>query len=227
MSLERSHPIMVFDFETSGLKPKENTATEFAAIFLDPTSFEEVERIDFLIKPFFDEAVWTEGASKKTGITKEKCEEFGVDVTKVVDNICQVCDKLLLKKGKGIKILLAGQNTAFDIGYLQQIFHYAKKDMSKYFQGDVGFKGEFYPFYFDTSILARTKFADNEKAFKFDLASICSMKGVDLSDAHKAINDVIATKEVLIKYLVAMRNLSDSASNSQLPKFRETFKFQF
>ena len=61
--------IIVFDLETSGLKPEYHAITEVALIAIDAKTLEIVDKYVTAIKPYRSEELYTPDAAKLTGYT--------------------------------------------------------------------------------------------------------------------------------------------------------------
>lgn len=213
------HNYLVFDFETGGLHCKKNLALEFAGIWINGETFEEIDRYESLILPYSDDLTITEKALEKNGIQLEEIAEKGIDVSEVVASIVAKTEKANKDKSRGIKTMLVGQNVIFDIGFLKQIFSLNKTDL-KIFAGSEGFN-DYELFYFDTEKLGRIR---NSKEARFTLTHLCQYDNIDLIGAHRAMNDVISTKDLFVTYMNALKgNSSDVDLSSSV---RKKFSFQ-
>lgn len=214
---------LICDFETGGFSSRKNLALEFAGIWVDSTDFHEIGRYEALILPFSENLTIEPKALEANGIQLEDLADNGVEVSEVVSNIIRLTQESNKGKMRGKKTILVGQNITFDIGFFQQIFKHTKQDISKYFSGQEDFYGNFQPRYFDTMDIGRSKYAQDEQKTAFSLKDLCQYEQVDLIDAHRAMNDVEATKELFIKYMLALRS---GAGSGDVYSFRKDFKFQ-
>lgn len=215
---------MVFDFETGGLDSNKNPALEFAGIWLDPYDFKEITRYEAVIKPFSDMPI-DEKALQANGITHEELSQ-GTDVNKVVAEIIERTEMANKGRMKFRKCVMVGHNVQFDIGFMMQIFNFTKNDMSKIFLGAKGYgKAAWFPSFFDTQNLAMLSYADKPEITSLNLSKCCENESIDLVDAHRAMNDTEATKDLFISYMIKMRGGSFN-SGGKVAKFRDDFKFQ-
>ena len=214
---------LICDFETGGFKAKKNLALEFAGIWVESTDFKEIARYESLILPYSDDLTIDPKALEANGIKLEDIAELGLDVIEVVKKIIEFTELSNKGKMRGKKTILIGQNIPFDIQFLQQIFKHCKQDLSKYFEGADDFYGNFQPYYMDTSHLGRLKYATDELKTAFSLGNLCSYEQVDIIEAHRAMNDVEATKELFIKYALQLR---EGTGSGEAYSFRKNFKFQ-
>jgi DNA polymerase III alpha subunit (gram-positive type) len=222
----RCSNFLIMDFETGGLSPRKNPATEFAGVWVESSDLSTIASYETLIKPYDNNLMYEKEALNLTGLSIERMVDEGQDVKMVVETIVKNSELANKDKQRGKKLIVVGHNIQFDIGFLQQIFKYAKVDMSKYFSGDKDYFGNFQPSYLDTLNISRAKFANQEDVVQFNLDAVCVLEDVDLVDAHRAMNDVLATKEVLLKYLQSLRSGGQGSEDSEF-RFRNKFKFQF
>lgn len=216
----RCNPIMVFDFETGGFDCRKQPAIEFAAIWLDPVDFKHIDSYEAVIKAYNDMEIDPK-ALEVNGITPEEIED-GEELAVVVKEIIARTEAVNKGQMRGKKCILAGQSVQFDIGFLQAIFKETKQDLSKIFEGAKDFYGNFQPAAIDTQYLGRTKHADSDKT-AFGLSNLCSYENIDLVDAHRAMNDVISTVDLVINYMLSLREGNEGAKSY---RYRDEFKFQ-
>ena len=76
--------------------------------------------------------------------------------------------------------------------------------------------------FYDTMWMMRQKFAMED--MKFTLGSCCQKMGVDLTDAHNAMNDVTATKELFVRLIEDLRS---EGKDGQGKIQKKRIKFQF
>lgn len=228
MENKQSENFLIFDFETGGLSAHKNPALEFAGIWVRSSDLTEICRYEAIIKPWYQqgELEVTPKALEVNGLNLKEIEE-GVYVKEVVENIIECCKKA--NEGKRFKKCLpVGHNVDFDIAFLNQIFMASKKkdELSKCFSGKKDYFNNFNPARFDTQYLSRARYANDVEKPAFDLHSACGYEEVELFDGHRAMNDVIATKELFIQYLKYLRG-SGTEADSQTSTFRSKFKFNF
>ena len=182
---------IVFDFETGGLNENQNPAVQIALLTLDGKTLKEKRRWETFIKPY-DDLV----------ITKKALESNGLKITDINSGISK---EELLKELKTYftldnpsnaamkRPIMVGHNVAFDMKFLRYIFKDDKKGLSNYIQ-DIQI---------DTYSESLRAFP-NETVHK--LGHICSLVGINLVDAHKAMNDVIATADLFKHFTNKLRS---------------------
>jgi DNA polymerase III alpha subunit (gram-positive type) len=199
--------IIVFDLETTGLKPDKNSLIEIACCPIDK-DLKDLEEFDSGIIAVYDNREVTEGALKANGITRDQIEN-GLDPQKVADKLVAYLKKMKVGRSKPV---LAGHNIVkFDLPFLEDFLRVHGHDLFKYVNKD---------HFFDTMWRARERWGELQN---FKLGTCCEEAGVELIDAHRAINDTRANKD-LVKYL--LRNLRNDSTGSK----EETYKrpvFQF
>ncbi len=178
-----------FDTETTGLDPKENDIVQIAALY--EVDKEIVDKIQLQMQPINWGSV-SEEALKVNGYTLDDLRGF-MPADAAYCQLVKFLNKYIDRYNKADKLLSAGQNVRFDIDFLRQFFF---KNNNQYFGA-----------YFDyhaldlqamTALLVRNKMLEVEN---FKLTTVAEAVGVDLGEnAHDAMNDIIATREVFIKY---------------------------
>lgn len=235
------HNIVVFDNETGGVDKKDGLhaikypITQIALLSLNGLTLDEVARYQSYIKgrsangkyigySTLHDQIYEQDALNHSNITIEKLEAEGQDYKKVCNDICEFFDKSQ-SGSKFHKIILAGHNVGYDIPFLQYLFKICKKDLSKYLQGYYDAHGNFQVIYFDTQFLSRVKSTD--EAHKHNLMDMAIREGFEMVDAHQAMTDVVATAEVLKKYIFTLRNSGAGYEIQETSKFRTGFKFEY
>ena len=129
--------------------------------------------------------------------------------------------------GKFTKTILVGHNIqSFDNDFLIAIFNYCKKDLSKYVEGRVDHFGNFQPAAIDTLHLSRMKWQDDETMMDFKLGTVINKAGLELADAHRAMNDVLANKDLFVSIVNDLR-VDNSGVVGINRKTRNRAHFQF
>lgn len=221
------NPYIVIDFETGGLKGSKHAATEIACLCITGDTLQEIGRYESYIKPYLYE--YDQKALDFTGITFDKLNNLGKPLEQVVKEVASLFkewrDKTSNTHTK--KPILVGHNPKFDIPFLQQIFKEGKEDLSRLLEGDDDFHGHFYPTYIDTIHLSKLTWGADETMTSFKLTNCIEKSGLSINDAHKAINDVEATKELLIKFVNRLRSNSGDGEAGSKIRMRDHFHFQF
>lgn len=201
------HNIVVFDLETTGLKAEVNAVLEIACCPFN-ADLEDLKEFESGVMKIYDNREINQGALNANGITMAQINN-GLDPEQVAIKLVKYLDSL--KSGRN-KPILAGHNIKeFDIPFLEDYLKVFKLDLSKY----VNLK-----FTIDTMWWARTKWKELPN---FKLGTCCEEAGIELVNAHRAINDTRANKE-LVKYF--LRNLKNDTRGSSEKEYKRP-KFQF
>lgn len=202
--------IVVFDIETTGLLSDKNAIIEIACCPFD-NNLNDLKEYDSGIMKIYDNREVQKAALDANGITMEQIEN-GRDAFLVINELINYFKSL--KKGKN-KPILAGQNSdKFDIPFLVNFFEVFNKDLTDYVNVD---------FTFDTMWLGRVKYTES---INYKLITLCEKEGIQLINAHRAVNDTRATKDLLKTYIRCLRQQGVTQINKEIEvRFRETFQF--
>ena len=221
------NPYIILDFETGGLKGSKNPITEIGAICITGDTLMEVGRYESYVQPYLGYE-YDPKALQFTGTTLEKLSQQGKPLEVVVKEFAALV-KEWHNKTSGThtkKPIIVGHNLGkFDKNFLQQIFVETKIDLRPLFEGEDNFYGKYEPMYIDTILLSKLAFGGDETMTSYNLTACVNKVGQSLADAHKAINDVIATKEMLIEYVNRLRSNVSSGTSEKI-RFRNNFRFQ-
>ena len=210
--------IICIDCETGGFSPEQNPLTQVAFVAFDSFTFKEKARYMSYIKPYDDSLYMSEQAIQITGITLDKCKQEGKELSVVLKEMDEIFKSL---KVSYYKPYLLGHNLDFDLTFLTNAY-------DRVYGPNSGPKGVNALFKYvlstpeDTMLLARKRFQNHEVA-DFKLGTLCKHIGYINKNAHDALADVLATKE-LYRYFVT--HLAGSGGDFQVEK-QEEFKYQF
>lgn len=203
---------IVFDLETGGLRKKgwEPPITEIAMCFVD-NNLQDIGEYSSLIKVYKEDSEYNPAALTASNITLKMCNELGKPKEVVLKEIIS-----LLKKNKTKqKPILVGHNIdEFDIPILDNFFAENGEDLSKYVETK---------YTIDTLWLARMKYPSLSN---FKLGTVLETAGIDLTNAHRAMNDTKGNKDLFVEMMKCLRGEGSSDSNSIVEKFRESFTFE-
>lgn len=173
--------ILVFDFETTGLKPKVDKIIEVGAILLEKRNdgYEIIEEIDYLIK---QKQPITDFISNLTGITNQMLEQEGVEEEFAFRKLDSLIDK---------NTLLVAYNLAFDIGFLSALYKtYVAHN-----------------YLIENDILDCMAVYKDRYKYPHKLESAVETLGLTNPSAHRASEDAKATFKVLEKLAFMQNNL--------------------
>lgn len=228
------------DCETGGLDKKDNMhstkfpITEIALISYSGTSWDEISRYSTYIKGqrkeptrvfgdyiqgycgYDSDLCYTKEALSHSNVTIDKLEKEGKDYKLVVKDLC---NEFIKAKNGRILPILVGHHITYDIPFIQYLFIYSKTDLSKYLSGYYDQFDTFQPHFIDTMWMSRMIWEE-----KNALSEVAPKLGIELFDAHQALNDVVATKAIHIEFMKLLRQ--DNIVISQQPQQRRKgFKF--
>jgi DNA polymerase III epsilon subunit-like protein len=219
--------LIVLDFETGGLDCRKHAVTQIAAIAIKGDTFEKIDLLSAYIKPY-GEFEYQAEALKYTGVTMENLYS-GVSVEEAVAEFIDLLFKAdLYPRNKGAKPILVAHNSAFDKGFLLQLFNYCGKlkELEKLTYGSTDYYGNYQPEFLDTIHLAKIMWGNDEDMPNFKLGTCIEKAGLDLSDAHTALNDTVALKDMVVRLAENLR--SGTGETTELAvgsKFRNHFQF--
>jgi DNA polymerase III alpha subunit (gram-positive type) len=201
---------IVFDCETGGFDETKNPITQIALLVIDGKTLKELGRFEMYIKPY-DGLEITKSALDVTGLKMIDINK-GYDKKEAVDILCKFFKKHVINNRPENRPVLVGHNVQFDMRFLFYIFESCKKDL--------------FSFVSDSTVctMAQAKMCYPE-ATSLKLEKVCEMSGIKLNDAHKAMNDVVATTDVFRYFINKMRNSEASIVSTETKKSR--LKFQF
>lgn len=205
---------IVIDTETGGLLVKGKQATidialtEVALVTVDSELLEIIDKKSWLIKPYDDALIYSDGAAKVSGITKKLCKDEGLEIADVYKNIVEVFKQNMMGKKKPIVIM---QNKRFDIPFMENLFAICSDKFTSYVNRIE-----------DTMEWSRLKWPEEGK---HSLGVISERCGLDHTQAHRALPDTIITAQVWIHFMQSLRgDISNSSEKSEKDKFRKGFK---
>ena len=199
---------LVFDVETGGFSEQNDALLEIAFCPFDNELNDLPEHTTGIIKPNTRKV--GQGALDANGITRDQIEN-GADEKESFLKVEAFLKKL--KRGKDLPIPCGHNIDKFDLPFLFLWFQDHGKDLGKYINLNHTF---------DTMWRSREVWTEQ---VNYKLGTCCQTAGISLMDAHRAINDTRANKE-LVKYLLlgarGMRGVGESVEEN---KFRKTFEF--
>ena len=205
--------IIVFDLETGGLITKAGIppVTEVAMVCLNYEDLSDGGEYSSLIKPYTGLENYNKMALEVSHITIDMLNKEGKDPESVLKEIIA----FLKKNGGKKKPILCGHNCdEFDLPIIDKFFSDFGEDISKYVESR---------FSIDTMWWARIGIPE---LANYKLGTCLENKNIDITQAHRALNDTKATKELVKGFLQGLRQQVTVVSEEKEP-FRNTFKFQY
>lgn len=202
---------IIFDCETGGLKPTENPITQIALLTIENSSLKELSRFETFVKPY-DDLVIGKKALEITGLKLSDINS-GMSKKELMLFLIDYFKNNSINNRPENRPVLVGHNVQFDIGFLSYVFNSQNKNLFDYVSQTQ----------LDTMALTKMFIPDISS---LKLGVCCEEVGVDLSDAHNAMNDVIATTGLFKTYINKLRD-SGSVSDNQENVKKSRNKFQF
>lgn len=207
---------IVFDFETGGLDSRKNPVTEIALISLDGKDLKKINDYQSLIGPYDDKLIYEQKALDYTGITMDMLNDEGKGIVEVAKEVFEKLKEAnnRQEKSPGLKPVLVGHNVQFDIGMLHHLMEWGFKDtgisanqkLSEVLHGTTDHYGNFHPTYLDTWLFGKLWFQGEGEMTNYKLGTLVDKLGIDINNAHRAMNDVVSTAEVLRVGITTLRN---------------------
>lgn len=186
--------VLYFDCETTGVDPVKNGIIQIA--FVVEIDGVVVEQKEFKARPFPSDLI-EETALEVNGITKEQLMNYPKPFD-MYDDILKMLDRHCDKFDRTDKFYPAGYNVRFDVNFLAEFF---RKCGSKYGIGTYINWKCVDPF----PLMHMLDYAGKIALPDYKLQTVCNHFGVNLANAHDAVSDVLATRElisIMIKYLM-------------------------
>ncbi len=207
---------ILFDLETGGLISKTTgipPITEFACTVINER-LEVVQEEDFFIQPYMPEERYTQEALKVSNITLDLCREKGIPAEQAAKKIVDVFKKAKAPS-QGKKPILCGHNIdSFDIIILNDFLASQKIDLSKFVEKDCTI---------DTKWWGRIAYPELPG---YTLSDCLMKEAIDNEQAHRAIGDVRANTELLLRMLQRLRGVGGNLLVEEKESFRKNFRFQ-
>ena len=183
------------DCETTGLDPVATGIVQIAGIIM--VNGKEVERFDLKCRPHPDDEI-EEAALEVHGTSREEIMAYP-EPGKVYKELTNMFSKYVNKFDKQDKFHAAGKNVRFDLNFLSEFFKKNGKPAPKYnCAGDPFFFSWVHPATMEVETLALLhELKLGKKIFtSYKLQAICDQMGVELSNAHDAMADIEASRDV-------------------------------
>lgn len=220
--MSKINSIICLDFETGGLDPSKNPALQIAYQAFNLDDYKPILEFSSYIQNYDDLKV-EKAATDFNGITPQMTAN-GMDTEDLVKKICEDFTAANTSKNYRTKPILMGQNIGFDIGFLMYLFRKHKVDASKFLDCNKDYNGIEVPKTIDTLSMGKQKWANDTKLLKYNLGAMVGHAGIPLYDAHDALNDVRATKELFFYFTNNLRTGAAVSVESKANRVRNTFK---
>jgi DNA polymerase III epsilon subunit-like protein len=218
---------IVIDTETGGFEPHDNPLTEVAMVAVD-AEMNELFSYENLVQPYDNDLEYSIGAQKVTGITSQMCQRDGIPLKQIVSDMCAAAKECKTGRGEANKPIIVAHNANFENKFLTDVFHREGVQISKFFQTVKDYQGNESFKYLDTIDLCKMTWAGETNAIEnFKLATCCKKAGIELIDAHRAMQD---TRYTAILFCYLMDRIRSIGANIEVRKQEENISrkiFQF
>lgn len=205
--------IIVFDLETGGLITKNDgipVVTEVAMVCLNYEDLSDGLEYSSLVKPYAPIEKYGKKALEVSNITIDMLNKEGKEPGLIVKDLVAY----LKKNGGKKKPILCGHNCdEFDLPIIQKFFEDFGEDISEYVETR---------FSIDTMWWGRIGIPG---LANYRLGTCLESKNIDITQAHRALNDTRATKELVKGFLQGIRQKGVIVEEKS--SFRNSFKFQY
>jgi len=208
------HNFFVIDLETAGMDEAVNPIMELAIVVIDGIKLEVLEEYSTYVQPYLDEPEYNQKAIDTHGITRKVVEEQGIPIAQVVKDMLAL-QKKYKGRGKGNKDfpMFVAHNASFERRFLQMLFAQCDKYLYDFFHVHME----------DTMMMWRVKYPHKMASLNAAARDV----GLELDDAHRALNDT-RTTALLYKWLIGqlrndttMQIVQQGSTNA-----RGSFRFQ-
>lgn len=175
--------ILYIDLETTGLNPYKNGVIQIAGII--EINGKEVRSFNYKIKPFKEDLI----DLKALGVSSTTLEDLKGFKTplRAYKDLLYIFDKYIDKYDRKDKFIVCGYNVKFDLDFLKQFW---KKNGDNYLFSYIGKVKD--PLFIIQWLEAMNKMKTQNNT----LTTICSFFDIKLENAHDAMADITATKEL-------------------------------
>ncbi len=208
----------MFDVETGGLDETKNPITQYAAVVLDGKTLKEIDRWETFIRPYGDLTI-EQRALDHTMVSMADINK-GLSIEKFIDTAITFWEQYMVRgrtREQG-RLIPVGHNVTFDLRFI----NYALA-----FCGKPNIEQWMYPNFIDTLVFSKLAFGVKGDE-KINLGAVCDLTKIKLTDAHGAMNDTLATTELLRYFMRQLRSISSSGKTTveERPKGIEFFEFK-
>ena len=185
--------LLYFDTETTGLLPDEHSIIEIAGLV--EIDGRVVEEFIFPVKPFRMDNI-SEDALRVHGVSREMLSS-GYEPPLIHEKLTKIFGKYINKFNKDDKFTAVGYNVEFDMKFLHSFFSNCG---DKYCGSWVTWN------YLCIFNMIKWFIANGSLALpNYKLATVCEHYGISLPNAHSAMDDIKATRELFYVVLAQLQ----------------------
>ena len=180
---------MWIDTETTGIDASDSAAFQVACVLVDNGQL-ICERC-FFLNPLSETIKYHEGAGSVHGYSEEQIKAFPPEkeeVPKIAAFFAEARELFEKDGSKTEKMIIAGYNVGFDIGHIKALLERNGYRLEDYFINVIA------------DVFLQVKKAGVQKALPYlpdrKLGTVAKHLGVSLENAHDALADIEATREV-------------------------------
>lgn len=208
----------MFDVETGGLDETKNPITQYAAVVLDGKTLKEIDRWETFIRPYGDLTI-EQRALDHTMVSMADINK-GLSIEKFIDTAITFWEQYMVRgrtREQG-RLIPVGHNVTFDLRFINYALAFCGKPNVEQWM---------YPNFIDTLVLSKLAFGVKGDE-KINLGAVCDLTKIKLTDAHGAMNDTLATTELLRYFMRQLRSISSSGKTTveERPNGIEFFEFK-
>lgn len=223
MNQHNYNHFLVLDYETSCLEWDLGVAMEIGAVLIDGSSLIKLGEFQSLIAPYRPNPKYDKRALEVHGISIQETLQAPT-LHDTYTKLFAWVNSFMKSRRPKHKTIIAGHNVVFDLSYWLDHYFINKIKFEDLFQtsqvyGRTHFK------YMDTMDIALAQWNDNASVTSHKLTDCIDRMGIQLNDAHRALNDCHATADYFIEIVRRIRSQSNNLSTEQ-KSHRDGFKFE-
>jgi len=182
--------ILWIDCETTGFDEKRHAIIQLACI-LDDGKGNIIDELNLYMKPFLGDDI-SKDALEANGTTMEDLRsDHYMPPVSAFTKFIEFMSKYVNKYDSDDKVILAGKNVKFDIGFLRRLFD----------KCDDNYYGSWfhYPSIEVESEIAKWMVLENAVALNYKLETLCDHFEIPICDTHNGYEDIVATFKLYYK----------------------------
>lgn len=192
----KSMILLYFDTETTGLDIKNCSIWQLSGYIKD-TATGRSDSFDFKLHPYKGETITAE-AEKKTGVSQAELDTFPSQAL-AFNSFTELLSRYVNLEDWNQRVIPVGYNVSFDLDFLRDWFTF--NGMGQLFSKNIYFPGIDVMYLASFALLGK-----RSKMRNFQLTTVYeTVLGKTFPNAHNALADIDATKELLDAIILEMR----------------------